>query len=67
MYYLLIDYGAHQVFHRAERQIVRLQGDHLPGKSDLEEEGHSVKGAGGARDAVIPIGEADVEWHRRAG
>lgn len=46
---------------------MRLQGDHLPGKSDLKEEGHSVKGAGGARDTVIPIGEADVEWHRRAG
>lgn len=45
-----------------------LQGDHLPGESDLKEEGHSsVKGAGGARDTVIPIGEADVEWHRRAG
>lgn len=64
---LLIDYGADQILHRTEGQIVWLQGDHLPGETDLEEEGHSVEGAAGARDTVIPIGEPDTEWHRRAG
>lgn len=66
-HYLLIDYGADQILDGTECQVVRLQGHHLPGKSDLKEEGDPVKGACGTRNAVIPIGEADAERHRRTG